>query len=30
MFVSTSLADGTVLATTRYTLIVGDRDNEQE
>jgi hypothetical protein len=30
LFVSSSLPDGTVLATTRYTLIVGDRDNEQE
>jgi hypothetical protein len=30
VFVSTSLADGTVLATTRYNLIVGDQDNEHE
>jgi hypothetical protein len=30
LFVSASLPDGTVLGTTLYHLIVGDRDNEQE
>jgi hypothetical protein len=30
LFVSASLPDGTVVGTTLYTLIVGDRDNEQE